>query len=152
MFWNFRVWFPVSAGYSSHPSSKITGPSPQKTGHKNNIKVSNNFYLELLYSRRIFLKLGLLHNDRFFPTGAYWTRMHSSRMRTSRSLTVCLSLFLGGSPSSGGASFLVGGLLLEGCLLLGGASFWGASFLGGLLGRDVPLLGGVSPSWGVSLA
>ena len=56
--------------------------------------------------------------------------MHSSRMRTGRSLTVCLSLLLRGVPPSWGVSFL-GGLLLG-----------GVSFLGGLL------LGGVPPSLG----
>ena len=40
------------------------------------------------------------------------TRMHSSRMRTSRSLTICL----GGSASQGGVCFLRG-LLPRGCLL-----------------------------------
>ena len=100
----------------------------------------------------------------------YLTRMHSSRMRTARSLTVRLSLllcggclllwggasFLGRSPSSGAASFLgglllrgvppsFGGLLLGECLLLLGVSFLGRYLLlGGCL-----LLGG-SPSWGVS--
>ena len=39
--------------------------------------------------------------------------MHSSRMWTGCSLTVCLSLLLG-----------------EGCLLLGGSPFWGVSFWG----------------------
>ena len=44
------------------------------------------------------------------------TRMHSSRMRTGRSLTVCCSLFLGGGVSA-----------LGGCLLPGGLLQWGVS-------------------------
>ena len=63
------------------------------------------------------------------------TRMHSSRMCTGRSLTVCQSLLLegcllswGGICSMGGVCFLGGVCLLEGvsaswgCLLLGGVS------------------------------
>ena len=48
------------------------------------------------------------------------TRMHSSRMRTGRSLTVCCSLLPGGgvgSPWSGGGVCLVPGGV---CLVLGG--------------------------------
>ena len=64
--------------------------------------------------------------------------MHSSRIRTGRSLTVCQSLLLGGGPPSG-----------EGRHLLGGPSFQGVSFLGGLIPGG-PTSGG-SPSGGVSL-
>ena len=97
------------------------------------------------------------------------TRMHSSRMHTSHSLTVCLSLLLGGGGLLLGGC-LLGGLLPGWCLLLGGVSFFGvppsgggaslgcASFLGGLLLGGVPsswgsvLGGGVSLPRGVSLA
>ena len=70
--------------------------------------------------------------------------MHSSRMRTGRSLTVCWSLLRGrggsapggvsarGVSASGGVSaprgcLLLGGCLLSGerCLLLGGVCSWG---------------------------
>ena len=54
------------------------------------------------------------------------TRMHSSRMRTGRSLTVCRSLLPGGMSAPGGSALGEGGLLpgrsvcSGGCLLLGG--------------------------------
>ena len=75
--------------------------------------------------------------------------MHSSRMRTGRSLTVCqgLASFPGGSPWQGVPPS-------RGVSLPGGASFWGsASFLGGCLlhgGWGVPPSRG-PPSRGVSL-
>ena len=60
--------------------------------------------------------------------------MHSSRMRTSCSLTVSRSLLLGGSvPGVGG------------CLLLGGVYSWGVSAF-----RGVSVPGGMSASGGVS--
>ena len=58
------------------------------------------------------------------------TRMHSSRMRTGRSLTVCCSLLPGG-----------GGVLLG----LGGCSPWSG---GGLGGGCSPWSGGVLLGWG----
>ena len=76
--------------------------------------------------------------------------MHSSRMRTGRSLTVCCSLLLGGgSPWSGGFS------LLGGVLPAGGGSPWSQGgvclVLGGLLGPGGVLpAGGSSPCWGGS--
>ena len=62
--------------------------------------------------------------------------MHSSRMRTGRSLTVCRSLLLGGVPAPGrGVSALRGVSASwgrgEGCLLPGGCVLWGLSALGG---------------------
>ena len=51
------------------------------------------------------------------------TRMHSSRMRTGRSLTVCRSLVSGGCVSARGGGVVCsqgGCLLLGGCLLGGG--------------------------------
>ena len=55
--------------------------------------------------------------------------MHSSRMRTGHSLTVCCSLLPGGVPGPGGC--LLWGLVSgpEGCLL------WGVSGPGGCLFR-----------------
>ena len=54
------------------------------------------------------------------------TRMHSSRMRTGHSLTVCWSLL----PR--GVSALVGGVCSSGgCLLQGGVCSWGVSVPGG---------------------
>ena len=72
------------------------------------------------------------------------TRMHSSRMRTGRSLTVCCSLLPGGgSPCRGGSPWSRGVLPgLGGFLPAGGQFPWSQ---GGLLG-----LGG-SPCWGVCL-
>ena len=69
------------------------------------------------------------------------TRMHSSRMRTGRSLTVCRSQL------PGGGCLLLGGLLgagvcSEGCLLPG------VSALGGLLPGGCVLQGGVSAPGG----
>ena len=65
------------------------------------------------------------------------TRMHSSKMRTGHSLTVCWSLLQGGVSDQGG------------CLLLGGVCSGGVSDLGGVCS------GGVSDPgrcllWGVS--
>ena len=97
------------------------------------------------------------HSDYFKET-----RIHSSRMRTGRSLTVCLSRLLERGPPSRGASFLGwclpvvgspfgGAYFLGGCLLLGGPPSWR-----GLLGRGSPSLGrGLlltgSPWWGLLL-
>ena len=66
------------------------------------------------------------------------TRMHSSRMRTGRLLTVCRSLLPGGvcfrgSVCSGGVSAPGGCLLLGGgCLLPGGVCSGVVSALGGV--------------------
>ena len=67
-------------------------------------------------------------------------RMHSSRMRTGRSLTVCWSLL------PGGCLVRVGGLLPPGgvCLLGGGCGPGGVSASGGVL-----VLGGLVPGRGV---
>ena len=64
--------------------------------------------------------------------------MHSSRIRTGRSLTVCQSLLLGEGSSFWGGTSPSGGALLPGGLLLGGLIPGG------------PTSGG-SPSGGVSL-
>ena len=79
--------------------------------------------------------------------------MHSSRMRTGRSLTVCLSLLLGGSVSSGGGGVCSGG----GCLLRGvsapegeGVSARGGYAPGGCLFRGVFAAGAGCLLWGVS--
>ena len=78
------------------------------------------------------------------------TRMHSSRMRTGRSLTVCCSLLPGGCLLWGGA--WSGGCLLWGVSALGGA--WlggvcsGVCLLWGVCSRGVPGPGGVC-SWGL---
>ena len=88
------------------------------------------------------------------------TRMHSSRMRTGRSLTVCRSLLpLGGwglsAPGGGGRCLLPGvvsapgggGICSGGCLLLGGVCSWEEVLL---LGRVSARGGGLSASEGVS--
>ena len=69
--------------------------------------------------------------------------MHSSRMRTGRSLTVCRSLLPGGSAAGGSA---LGGCLLQGCLLQGGVCpggclLWGVCSGGGCLLQGVSALG-----------
>ena len=67
-------------------------------------------------------------------------RMHSSRMRTGRSLTVCRSLLLGGGVSA------LGGVYSK------GVSAWGVSALGGcLLRRGGFCSGGVSAPGGCLL-
>ena len=55
------------------------------------------------------------------------TRMHSSRMRTGRSYTVCWSLLPGGGVCSGGVCSQGGGCLLLG----GGVCSWGGCLVGG---------------------
>ena len=109
------------------------------------------------------------------------TRLHSSRMRTARALTVSPSMLAGGGGGEGvsarvgyllwGVSALQGvsapgGLSARGgcvcsgggasaprgeCLLLGGWLLWGVSHLGGLLPRGCLLQGGVSAPGGVLL-
>ena len=95
--------------------------------------------------------------------------MHSSRMRTGRSLTVCQSLLPGGVSAQGGCLFpagggvsvprgvsALGGLLLWGCLLWGGCLLRGVSAPGGFVCSGGCLLqGGLSAPgecllWGVS--
>ena len=69
------------------------------------------------------------------------TRMHSSRMRTGRALTVFRSLLLpeGGGLSAPGGGWLVGGVSAPGgCLLQGGVRSVGVSGLGGVVVRHSP--------------
>ena len=73
------------------------------------------------------------------------TRMHSSRMRTGRSLTVCRSLLPGGGVSAPVGVCSGGGLLLGGCPLPGGSALGGCLLLGDLLWVCVCL----SAPWGV---
>ena len=87
--------------------------------------------------------------------------MHSSRMRTGRSLTLCWRLLPGGRGvySRGGVCSGMGGVCSRGegvlCLLLGGCLLWGVSAPGGVSTPGGCLLWGVSAlggvcSWGVS--
>ena len=93
----------------------------------------------------------------FVITIVLLTRMHSSRMRTGRSLTVCYSLLLGGAWSGGVCSRGVsapgevpglGGVCFQGgCLVrlvsaLGGCLSWGVPGLGGVCSGGCLLLGG----------
>ena len=79
------------------------------------------------------------------------TRMHSSRMRTGRSLTVCWSLLPGGVSAPGGCVSGPGGLSARGvsvpggiCSRGGGVCFQeGCLVRGGLLWGDVCSWGGV---------
>ena len=106
----------------------------------------------------------IVANSRVFHRLIRWIaqsrRMHSSRMRTGRSLTVwrgeggspCLGVLLaGGSPCRGVSLF--GGVLLAGGSPCRGAPWWGGGSpcQGGLPARGSPYWGG-SPCWGVSLA
>ena len=77
----------------------------------------------------------------YYVTSNYLiTTMHSRRMRTGRSLTVCCSLLPRGVVSApGGCLFLGGGVCFWG---VGGVCSWGVSAFGGCL-----LLG---VCWGVS--
>ena len=70
----------------------------------------------------------------------YKTRMHSSRMRTGRSLTVCWGR---GSVCSRGGVCSRGCLLLGGCLLPGGVCFRGCLLWGVSAPRGCLLWGGV---------
>ena len=75
--------------------------------------------------------------------------MHSSRMRTGRSLTVCWSLL------PGEVSALRGGVYSGGCLLWGvsalrGVCSWGVSALGGVCSGGCLLPEEGVCSWGVS--
>ena len=66
------------------------------------------------------------------------TRMHSSRMRTGCSLTVCWSLLrVGGGVSSRGGVSAPGGLVWGECLLLGGSAPGGVWSGGCLLSGGV---------------
>ena len=74
-------------------------------------------------------------------------RMHSSRMRTGRSLTVCWSVLPAGGVCSGGRGRGMGGLLRGGVCSRGGSPCLGEGG-SGLGGEGVSALGGVLPAWG----
>ena len=75
--------------------------------------------------------------------------MHSSRMRTGSTLTVCRSLLLGGVSSWGDTSFRgVSWAALGGVPTSSGVGGWGL-LPGGLLGGGVFLLGGLLPREGL---
>ena len=71
------------------------------------------------------------------------TRMHSSRMRTGRSLTICCSLLPRGSPWSGGVL-----AAREVCLVQGGSPWSRGGGAEG--GSGLPGLGGSPWSGGLS--
>ena len=71
------------------------------------------------------------------------TRMHSSRMRTGRSLTVCRSLLRGGGSVPRGC-LLPGGSVCFGGSAPGGCLLWGVSAQGGVWSQGVSAPGGVS--------
>ena len=100
--------------------------------------------LQILFSGHLYISLEQKKSS---------TRMHSSRMRTGRSLTVCRrgSPCQGGSPCPGGVS-LPGGLLARGVLPARGVLLPRGSPWGGLLARGVSLPGGGPPCWGGLLA
>ena len=75
------------------------------------------------------------------------TRMHSSRMRTGRSLTVCCSLLPGGVCLLQGVFSLPRGGLLRGVSAPGGSALGGCLLWGG----GVSALGVVSAQGGFSL-
>ena len=77
-------------------------------------------------------------------------RMHSSRMRTGRSLTVCWRLLPGGVSAPGGFC-LPGGVWSGGCLLTGGSAPGGCLLPGGLSAQGGLLQGVSTPGdlvWG----
>ena len=77
--------------------------------------------------------------------------MHSIRMRTGLSLTVCPSLLpRGGVVCSGCVCLLLGVSALGACLLLGGVSALGGVCSGGMSAPGGCLLWGVSAPRGVS--
>ena len=79
------------------------------------------------------------------------TRMHSSRMRTGRSLSVFPSLMLpggGGSPCRGG--LLPGGILHAGVVCSGGSAPGGCLVWEGVSGPGGFSMPGGSPCWGGS--
>ena len=82
------------------------------------------------------------------------TRMHSSRMRTGRSLTVCCSLLPGGGgllSALGGSVCSQGVSAPRGCLLQGVSTLGGGVCSGGCLLQGVSAPGGwVSALGGVS--
>ena len=90
-------------------------------------------------------------------TNHIFTRMHSSRMLTGRSLTVCRSLLPGGRGICSRGCLLweggvcsQGGCLLWGCLLLGVSASGGVCYRRlSALGGGCLLLGGCLPPWGV---
>ena len=72
------------------------------------------------------------------------TRLHSSRMRTARALTVSPSMLcrggclVGGCLLRGAVCSLGGGGLLAGVSARGGVCSWGVSALGGVPGQVLP--------------
>ena len=70
------------------------------------------------------------------------TRMHSSRMHTSRSLTVCCSLLPGGGLLLGGVCLVRGGVCSQGVSAPRGVCTWS---------RGVSASGGCAWSWGCLL-
>ena len=93
-------------------------------------------------------KKGKLHVMTKKKANVQRTRMHSSRMRTSRSLTICRSLLPGGGVSARGVSapggVCSGGSALGG--LLQGGLLRGVSVLGGVYSGGVSAPGGWHPS------
>ena len=125
---------------------------------KGRLKVFLVVFVSFFLGRDVFF--GYLANQKF-----YITRMHSSRMRTGRSLTVRCSLLpeVGGVPGQGGVCSrgvsALGGLLPggpgPGGWVGGGVCSWGVCS-GGSASRGVCSQGGVpgpggSASWGVCL-
>ena len=82
--------------------------------------------------------------------------MHSSRMRTGRSLTICQSLLPGGVSAPGGGGCLFpggvcsGGVCSGGCLLPGGVCSGGSALGGGVCSRGGLSAPGECLLWGVS--
>ena len=93
-----------------------------------------NFYYIYMYVNSVLIVKN---------SNEYQTRMHSSRMRTGRSYTVCRSLLPGGGLHAGGWCLWSRGVLhAGGCLWSGGFSMLGGGggvWSGGLLLARPPL-------------
>ena len=105
---------------------------------------TRNGFITIVCRERIFILWNKMTHMSMITAenGAITTRMHSSRMRTGRSLTVCCSLLGGGVCSRGG--------VCSGGVSAPGGSALGGSGLGGCLLQGVCSRGGVYPSmhWG----
>ena len=84
----------------------------------------------------------IFHFHAAFGKKIVQTRMHSSRMRTARLLTIYQHALLGGGVSA------QGGVPAQGGYLPGGTCLGGVPFRGVYLPGSVPAQGGTCPEWG----
>ena len=103
---------------------------------KKNPKTAMYYYFTQMQTLQTLITNHISFLDTYINT----IRMHSSRMRTGRSLTVCRSLLPGGVSAPGGRCLLWGGVCSGGVCLL-----WGVCVCSG---GCVSALGGVCLLWG----